>query len=242
MEIKKDINSIKLSIIIPVYNEKNTIKEILDRVEKQTYIEKQIIVVNDCSQDGCDKIIKDYKFNSEFLILNHKKNNGKGACIKTAKQYITGDAVIIQDADLEYDPSDYKKLIVPIVQNKINAVYGSRVIGKKRYQSNRFTSLLRIFFNHMLTILSNIINNQKLTDAHTCYKLVRTSTFKKINLKEDDFAFCPEITSKLSNLNEQIIEIPIFYNGRTFQEGKKIKTSDGLKAIYALIKYGILKK
>lgn len=242
MEIKKDINSIKLSIIIPVYNEKNTIKEILDRVEKQTYVEKQIIVVNDCSQDGSDKIIKDYKFNSEFLILNHKKNNGKGACIKNAKQYITGDAVIIQDADLEYDPSDYKKLIVPIVQNKINAVYGSRVIGKKRYQSNRFTSLLRIFFNHMLTILSNIINNQKLTDAHTCYKLVRTSTFKKINLKEDDFAFCPEITSKLSNLNEQIIEIPIFYNGRTFQEGKKIKTSDGLKAIYALIKYGILKK
>ena len=232
----------KLTIIIPLFNEKNSIIKLLNLIENQIKINKQIIIVNDCSTDNSSELINSYLFFSEYLILSHKSNLGKGACIKTAKKYVTGDIVIIQDADLEYNPKDYYQLIKPIIDGKANVVYGSRVLGKKRYQNNNFISLIRIFANHFLTIISNLINNQNLTDAHTCYKVCTKIVFEKINLIENDFAFCPEFTSKISSLNEKILEVPISYSGRTYEQGKKIKSIDGVKAIIALLKYGFFLK
>ena len=229
-----------LTIIIPVYNETNTIIKILDKILK-IKIKKQIIVVDDFSTDGTiDKLIK-YKSKINKTIF-HKKNLGKGAAIRTAQKYIKGDYVIIQDADLEYDPDDYKKLMKPLLNKKNLVVYGSRVLKKKRYASHNFTSTLRIFFNHVLTIISNLINQQSLTDAHTCYKVFDSNLFKKIRLRENGFAFCPEVTTKISNLKVNIIEIPISYKGRSFKEGKKISYIDGIEALIALFKYKFFTK
>ena len=232
----------KLSIIIPLFNEKNTIVKLLDRIQKQNYIEKQIIIINDSSEDNSLELIKSYNFLSENLILNHDKNLGKGACIKTAKKHVNGDIVIIQDADLEYDPQDYKKLVQPIEANLSKIVYGSRVLGKKRYHNAKnFISGTRIFFNHLLTQISNFINKQQLTDAHTCYKVFSKEIFLKLDLKENGFSFCPEVNSKIARLNLEIKEIEINYNGRTYSEGKKISFMDGFYAIITLLKYGLLK-
>ena len=224
-----------LTVIIPVYNETNTIVKIIDQILK-IKVKKQIIVVDDCSTDGSkEKIIKNkLKINK---IIFHKKNLGKGAAIRTAQKYIKGKLVIIQDADLEYNPKDYKKLIKPIIEKKSLVVYGSRVLGKNRYQTNDFTSLMRVFFNHILTIISNFFNRQRLTDAHTCYKVFDSKLFKKIKLNENGFAFCPEVTTKISKLKIDITEIAISYKGRTYKQGKKISYLDGVLAIFALIKY-----
>ena len=232
----------KLSIIIPIFNEKNTLLKLLNLIEKETDISKQLILVDDQSTDNSLELIKKYNFKSDYKILSHDFNKGKGACIKTAKHFVYGDIVLIQDADLEYSPKDYKKLLQPILSNETNVVYGSRVMGKNRYKNKQFTSILRIFFNHMLTIISNIINKQNLTDAHTCYKVYKKDILDKINLIENDFSFCPEITSKISRLNEKIVEVPVNYAGRSYKEGKKIKLIDGIKALRTLLKYGILKK
>ena len=229
----------KLSIIIPIFNEKNTILNLLNLIEKQVGIKKQILLVDDKSTDGSLHKIKNFDFKSDFNIIEHTINKGKGACIKTAKKHINGDIVLIQDADLEYSPDDYYNLVKPIIEKKVNVVYGSRVLGKNRYVNKHFTSILRIFFNHALTIISNFINNQKLTDAHTCYKVFKREVFDKVDLVENDFSFCPEITSKISKLREEIIEIPIKYQGRSYKEGKKIKFIDGIKALIVLFKYGI---
>ena len=231
---------VTLTIIIPVYNETNTIIKILDKIIK-IKIKKQIIVVDDFSSDGTkDKLIK-YKSKIDKIIF-HKKNLGKGAAIKTAQRFIKGEYIIIQDADLEYDPADYKKLLKPLQNNKSLVVYGSRVLKKKRYFSHNFTSTLRIFFNHILTLISNLINQQTLTDAHTCYKVFDSKLFKKISLKENGFAFCPEVTTKISNLNLKIIELPISYKGRSYKDGKKISFLDGIEALLALFKYKFLQK
>jgi len=227
----------KLSIIIPVYNESRTVLQILDKIEAQTNINKQIIIVDDCSTDNSLEKIKSYSFKSEFLIISHNKNCGKGACIKSAKTKVNGDLVLIQDADLEYDPKDYKNLIYPILNNNFSVVYGSRVLEKNRYFKSNFTSILRVFLNHMLTIFSNIVNNQNLTDAHTCYKLFKIEIFNNLNLIEDGFSFCPEVTTKIGNKSIQIKEVPINYYGRDYKDGKKIKFIDGIKAIIAIIKY-----
>tara|TARA_Y100000389_G_C17296462_1_gene430744 strand:+ start:109 stop:801 length:693 start_codon:yes stop_codon:yes gene_type:complete len=226
----------KLSVIIPVYNEINTIEQIINRVKGQEIKNLQIIIVDDCSTDGTKKILKNKLFKSVYKVIYHKKNSGKGAAIRSAQKFIKGNIVIIQDADLEYDPKDYKKLINPIIFKKSRVVYGSRIIRNDRYNSNNFTSLYRIFFNHMLTLLSNFLNNQKLTDAHTCYKVFDAKLFKKLKLIENDFAFCPEVTSKVSRLGEFIIERKITYRGRTSEEGKKIGIFDGFRAIYVLLK------
>ena len=226
----------KLSVIIPLYNEKNTIIEILNRIEAQDFIKKQLIVVNDCSSDSSSNLLNEYVFKSEHIKISHTKNLGKGACIKSAKKYINGDIVIIQDADLEYNPADYKNLIAPIANNKSKIVYGSRILGKRIYKRD-FTSQFRVFGNWLLTKISNIINNQKLTDAHTCYKVFSAEVFEKIDLKENDFSFCPEITTKVSNLGYEVTEVPIAYKGRTYAEGKKISIFDALKALCVLIKY-----
>jgi glycosyltransferase involved in cell wall biosynthesis len=225
----------KLSIIIPVYNEKNTIEKVLDKIDKITDIKKEIIVVDDFSDDGTGEILKINKKKITKLV-HHARNLGKGAAIKSAKKFITGNIVIIQDADLEYDPSDYRKLLAQI-QKGYRVVYGSRVLKKNRYFSKNFSSFIRIFFNHALTIISNLLNNQKLTDAHTCYKMFSSEVFMSIKLKENDFSFCPEITTKIAKKNIIIKEIPIKYYGRSYNDGKKIKFIDGIKAIITLFKY-----
>ena len=229
----------KLSVIVPCYNEQVTIKEIINKVQNVVlHIEKEIIIVNDSSEDNTREILeKNFTNIKNIKILHHKKNQGKGAAIQTAKQYLTGDIVLIQDADLEYDPQDYQKLISPIINNITKVVYGSRVLNKKRYSASGFTSKLRVFGNHLLTIISNFLNNQKLTDAHTCYKVFHKDVFDKIKLEENDFAFCPEVTTKISKLDYNILEIPINYLGRSYAEGKKIKLIDAFKALKTLVKY-----
>ena len=224
-----------LTIIVPTYNETNTILEILKKISKVN-MDKQVIVIDDCSSDDSREKILSMKYMINKIIL-HDRNLGKGAAIKSAQKFIKGQYVIIQDADLEYDPNDYEKLIEPLKKKQTKVVYGSRVLGKKRYSSKNFLSLSRVFFNHCLTILSNIINNQSLTDAHTCYKVFEAGVFNKLNLKEKRFGFCPEVTTKVSKLGYQISEIPIFYNGRSYDEGKKIGLIDGFDAIKCLIKY-----
>lgn len=230
------MNSMKVSIIIPVYNEEKTILKIIKKILKLRYINKELIVVNDGSTDNTKKLLSTLS-NKRIRIINHNKNSGKGAAIRTAKKHITGTHVIIQDADLEYEPTDYKNLLKPFKKKNISAVYGSRVLKKKRYKLKSFSSFERIFYNHVLTIISNIINGQRLTDAHTCYKVFKSDIFKSIILEENGFAFCPEITTKISNLNINIKEVPISYSGRSYSEGKKITYLDGILAIYALFKY-----
>ena len=232
---------INVTIIIPVYNEENTITELLSKIEEIKNIRKQIIIVDDGSEDHSYEKISNFNFESENLILKHDKNQGKGAAIITAKKYISGDIIIIQDADLEYDPQDYHKLIEPIIKKKTEVVYGSRVLGKKRYDADGFTSLFRIFGNHVMTIISNIFNKQQLSDAHTCYKVFTKNVFDKIQLFEKNFSFCPEITTKIANLKFKIIEVPISYKGRSYEEGKKIKLTDGLFALSTIIKYKFFK-
>ncbi len=225
----------KLSIIIPCFNEEKTIQTLIDKVYNLK-IDKQIILIDDKSQDGSCKILKNNEDKIDKIIF-HEKNLGKGGAIISAKKYIEGDFVVIQDADLEYDPSDLIRMFSEIVKKKYDVLYGSRVLKKKRYNNKDFTSNFRIFANHFLTIFSNIINKQNLTDAHTCYKMFSKSLFNKVELKENDFSFCPEITTKVSNLNIKIHEISINYQGRTYNEGKKITFMDGFKALYTLMKY-----
>tara|TARA_B100000787_G_scaffold157441_1_gene134207 strand:- start:110 stop:808 length:699 start_codon:yes stop_codon:yes gene_type:complete len=231
----------KLSVIIPVYNELKTIEKIINKVRDQEVKNIEIIVVDDFSTDGTREVLKNKLFRSVDKVIYHDKNMGKGAAVRSAQDLINGDIVIIQDADLEYDPSDYKKLINPIILKKTKVVYGSRVIKNNRYNSKSFISLNRIFFNHILTIFSNILNKQNLNDAHTCYKTFDAKVFKGLKLRENDFAFCPEVTSKISRLNLEIFEVQIAYNGRTVNEGKKIGIIDGFRAVYVLFKYKFFK-
>tara|TARA_B100001142_G_scaffold325127_1_gene378127 strand:+ start:427 stop:1125 length:699 start_codon:yes stop_codon:yes gene_type:complete len=225
-----------LSIIIPCYNEVNTIKEIIGKINDQDYIKKQIIIIDDNSNDGTTSIIKNSLEKHIDKVIYHKENQGKGAAIQSGLPFVKGDIVIIQDADLEYNPCDYKVILDAMLNMDKKVVYGSRVLNSPRYKNNNFTSLYRIFFNHVLTIITNVLYNQKLTDAHTCYKAFDSSLISKIKLTENDFAFCPEFTAKISKLGIKIHEVPISYNGRSYDEGKKIKITDGLRAIYVLLK------
>ena len=231
-----------LTIIIPVFNEINTIEKILDEVNKINFIKTQIILIDDFSTDGTRELIRNKLYKKVNKVIYSEKNFGKGYSIKSAQKFIEGKFTIIQDADLEYSPKDYKKLLEPLYKQDIEVVYGSRVLGKKRYHLKNFSSVFRIFANHVLTIFSNLINNQNLTDAHTCYKVFRSNLFKQLHLEEKGFAFCPEVTTKLSNMKHQIKEVPISYNGRNFKDGKKIKFKDAVEAIFVLLKYKLFKK
>ena len=233
----KKINNLKLSIIIPCFNEVNNLEKIILKIHKQKNIKKEIILVDDFSSDGTRQLIKVSLYKKVDKVIYHTRNLGKGACIKSALKNITGDIILIQDADLEYSPGDYKKLISPIIKKKTLVVYGSRVLNKNRYQTKGFISLFRIFANHILTIISNLINKQSLTDVHTCYKVFHKNILLSLRLKEDDFSFCPELTTKISKLNIKITEVPIKYNGRSYEEGKKIKFTDAIKALIVLLKY-----
>ena len=229
-----------LTVIVPVYNEKQFLNKILKKLVKIKITKLQIIVVDDGSNDGSTKILKKnfLKHKKIDKIIFHNKNSGKGSAIKSAQKFIKGEYIVIQDADLEYNPQDLVKIYNYIKRNKFKVVYGSRVLNKNKYQNTKnFTHLIRIWGNIFLTNVSNIINNQNLTDAHTCYKMFETKIFKKINLKEKGFAFCPEVTTKLSKKNYKINEISISYKGRTYDKGKKITSMDGLVALLCLIKY-----
>ena len=227
-----------LSIIIPVYNEIKTIEKILIKIKKIKKIQKQIIIVDDASNDGTTHLLKKLKKKYKIdKILYNLKNMGKGYSIRRAQKFVSQKFTIIQDADLEYDPKDYQKILDELNKVKFKVVYGSRVLNKNRYKNNNFTSNLRVFANHLLTIMSNIINTQNLTDAHSCYKAFDSKVFKKIKLKENGFSFCPEITTKISNIGLEITEVDISYKGRTYSEGKKISFKDGIDAVLTLIKY-----
>ena len=231
-----------LTIIIPVFNEKKYLRLLLSKVLNLNSIKTQVIIVDDGSFDGSTEILK-----KEFLkkkkishIIHHKHNLGKGAAIKSAQKFIKGDYVAIQDADLEYNPKDLIKIYKLMIKKKYKVVYGSRVLNKNIFQNiKNFTHLVRILGNYFLTKISNLINGQNLTDAHTCYKVFNAKIFKKINLKENGFAFCPEVTTKLSKKKLKIIEIPISYSGRTYNDGKKITSFDGIIALLSLIKYRV---
>ena len=231
-----------LSIIIPVFNEIKTIDKILKKIHKIKSINKQIIIVDDGSTDGTTEKIKKNKnkYNIDKIIYC-RNNQGKGHAIRLAQKYIKKKFVIIQDADLEYNPKDYQKILNVLRKKEYKVVYGSRVLGTNRYLNNSFTSNIRVLANHILTFISNLINKQKLTDAHTCYKAFDSSIFKKIILRENGFSFCPEITTKISNLNIKIFEVKISYKGRNYNEGKKISFLDGFEALYVLFKYKLLK-
>ncbi len=231
----------EVSIIVPVYNEEKTIKKILYKINKVNLKRKEIIVINDGSNDNTNKILLKLEKKNINKLISLKKNYGKGYAIRQGLKYAKGKIIIIQDGDLEYNPQDYLKLIKPILSNTTNVVYGSRVLNKSRTNvSKSFTNNIRILANYFLTKLSNLINRQNLTDAHSCYKVFKKDLLKKIYLKENRFSFCPELTTKLSNINEKIIEVPISYNGRDYSEGKKIKFSDGIDAILTIFKYKFL--
>jgi len=229
----------KLSIIIPVYNEINTLESILDKVKEVDFLslEKEIIMVDDASKDGTRELLKKIEeedTQNRYKIYYHAKNMGKGAAIRTALSYATGDIIIIQDADLEYDPQDYVDLIKLIMDNKADVVYGSRLSGGKPSRSFKFMHLIG---NKFLTLLTNILYDTTLTDMETCYKAFRSDVIKNITIKSNRFDFEPEITAKVLKRKYHLYEAPISYYGRDYQEGKKITWLDGFGAIAALVKY-----
>lgn len=229
----KKIVDMKLSIIIPVYNEKGTISEILDRVRGVDIgnIEKEIIIVDDFSNDGSREVLKGEE-EKGVIVLYHERNRGKGAAIRTALEHITGDFVIIQDADLEYDPEDYMKLIGPMLKGRADVVYGSRFTGERRNM---------LFWhwigNRFLTLITNILYNTTLSDMETCYKLFKAEVIKGLRIRSNRFNFEPEITAKVMKKGIRIYEVPISYTGREFNEGKKITWKDGFSALWTLVKY-----
>ncbi|QGJ70523.1 Glycosyltransferase involved in cell wall bisynthesis [Planctomycetales bacterium 10988] len=224
-----------LSVVIPVYNEKNTVRHLLERVAEQP-VRKEMIVIDDCSTDGTRELLEDLKDEIGFRYFKHEVNQGKGAALKTGFEKATGTAVIIQDADLEYDPSEYLKLIQPIVEGQADAVFGSRFIG----ESHRVLYFWHSMGNHFLTWLSNMRTNLNLTDMETCYKVFRLETLNQItpDLKEKRFGIEPEMTAKIARIpGVRIYERPITYSGRTYEQGKKITWKDGFRALWCIWKY-----
>lgn len=235
----------KLSIIIPAYNEGKTIHKILDKVkavELINAIQKEIIIVNDCSKDNTEEAILKYSENNPQLNIQYRKheiNKGKGAALHTGIKEATGDFIVIQDADLEYDPNEYNILLKPILDGFADVVYGLRFMGGKPH---RILFFWHTIGNKFLTFLNNMFTNLNLTDMETCYKMFRTEVIKSLRLQEQRFGFEPEVTAKMSRYpNVRIYEVGISYYGRTYAEGKKINWKDGFRAIYCVLKYGMLK-
>ena len=222
-----------ISIIIPCYNEESTISKIIQKVTAIN-LSKEIILVDDYSTDETREIISTYENKENFKIIYNNKNSGKGACIKAAQKFVTGEYVIIQDADLEYDPNDYYDIIKEFKKKDPDVVYGSRLLDLQR---SNFSSNSRIYINRLLTSVFNLLYRQNITDAHTCYKSFKLELFKNIKLVENGFNFCAEINCKVANKKIKINEIAISYNGRTHAEGKKIKFSDGVEALVTYFKY-----
>ena len=234
------MNSVaSLSVVMPAYNEAKTIGEILHVVLQQPSV-AEVIVVDDCSRDETFAKLKEIaKSEPRIIVIRHLENQGKGAALRTGIQNATAPIVIIQDADMEYDPNEYPKIIGPILRDNADAVFGSRFIGSEEHRVLYFWHSVG---NRFLTLLSNMFTNLNLTDMETCYKAFRRDLIQSINLEENRFGFEPEITAKLAHSGARIYEVAISYHGRTYAEGKRIEWRDGVSAIRCIFKYGFLKK
>lgn len=228
----------KLSIVIPCYNEAKTIRNIVDRVRAAPVADKEIIIVDDCSQDGTRDILCTEIAPLVSRILYHEVNQGKGAALRTGFAAATGDLVVVQDADLEYDPNEYPRLLKPFEDGKADVVFGSRFAGG---DAHRVVYFWHMMGNKFLTLLSNMFTNLNLTDMETCYKVFRRGILQQITIEENRFGFEPEITAKVSKLECAIYEVGISYYGRTYKEGKKIGWRDGFRALYAIVKYNLFR-
>jgi glycosyltransferase involved in cell wall biosynthesis len=228
--------SLKLSVVVPVYNEGKTIEPLLTRVQAVS-LNKEIIVVDDCSTDGTRAILERLDGSGDIRIIYHERNQGKGAALRTGFAAATGDVVIIQDADLEYDPNEYAKIIQPIRDGRADVVYGSRFVGS---ECHRVLYFWHAVGNRFLTLLSNMLTDLNLTDMETCYKAFRREVIQSIEICENRFGFEPEITAKVArNRRWRVYETGISYSGRTYDEGKKIGVTDGLRAIWCILKYNL---
>lgn len=231
-----DFSQIKLSVVIPVYNERETLPEILKRI-RAVPLTIEIILVDDFSRDGSRELLDQMERGQDPLlkVFFHERNRGKGAALRTGFRHASGDFAIVQDADLEYDPFDYPKLLAPILEKRADVVYGSRFCGQ-----NRAMSRLHRYGNQFLTWLTNLLYQTSITDMETCYKMFPTSVIQKIQIESDRFNFEPEITAKILRLGLKILEVPVAYQGRSFQEGKKITWKDGFSAVWTLVKFRFL--
>ena len=226
----------KLSIVIPVYNEKNTVLELLERV-RRTGFEKEIIMVDDGSTDGTREILRGLPASEDLLVILQPGNRGKGAALRAGFARVTGDIVVIQDADLEYDPAEYGNLVQPILDDQADVVYGSRFLSGP----HRVLLFWHSVGNRALTLLSNIFTDMNLTDMETCYKVFRAEILGRITLCEDRFGFEPEFTAKISRAGCRVYEVPISYHGRDYAEGKKIGWKDGVAAVYFILKHNLFR-
>jgi glycosyltransferase involved in cell wall biosynthesis len=230
-----DAATMTLSVLVPVYNEQDTIALILDQVHAVP-VRKQVVCVNDCSTDGSRAILEREKADGRIHVLvHHDRNRGKGAAIRTALAASTGDVVIVQDADLEYDPADWKTLLDPILDGRADACFGSRFLGGP----HRVLYFWHSVGNSMLTMFSNMLTNLNLTDMETCYKAIRGDLARSLTLTADRFGFEPEVTARLAKQGARIYEVPISYSGRTYAEGKKINWKDGVAAFWHILKYNL---
>lgn len=230
--------SLKLSIVIPVYNEADTIHELLRRVEdvRLDGVKKEIILVDDCSQDGTTQILRQLEPTGRARVIFHAHNQGKGAALRSGFAAATGDWVLVQDADLEYDPQDYAKLLQPALEGKADVVFGSRFVGG---ECHRVLYYWHSLGNKFLTQVSNMCTNLNLTDMEVCYKLFRHDVLSRITIQENRFGFEPEITAKVARMRCRIFEVGVSYSGRTYEEGKKIGWKDGLRALWCIFKYNL---
>ncbi|MGC9451572.1 MAG: glycosyltransferase family 2 protein [Oceanipulchritudo sp.] len=228
----------RVSVVIPCFNEKNTIRKLVERVKGSPVDIQEIVVVDDCSSDGTRQLLMDFESDPLVKVVHHETNLGKGAALRTGFSRVAGEVVIVQDADLEYDPREYPLLIEPILQGNADVVFGSRFMGGRPHRVVYFWHMVG---NRFLTLFSNMLSNINLTDMETCFKVFRREVLEQIRIEENRFGFEPEVTAKVARLNCRIYEVGISYYGRTYAEGKKIGWKDGIRALYAILKYNLFR-